>query len=217
MTVSLPEPLPCRETVERIAIRMKSYRRTSILTIVVLVTILAFCGAGCSPTGESSSGSTEGSSQDPVSVEWSMDADCSLCHDSEQESLQDPQCLVSKHEQLACTDCHNDEQALTETHEGTTKPTKKVQLKNTSVPSATCLNCHDTSQLITATASVTVCTDSQGKTVNPHDLPVNDDHAKITCVNCHEMHGTDTADTLAPDECLSCHHKDVYECHTCHE
>lgn len=196
---------------------MKPYRCAAIAAALMLTTTLAALGAGCSPASESSSSSSTDMSDDSVPATWSMDSDCGLCHDSEQASQQDSQCLVSKHDQLSCTDCHNDEQALTTVHDGASKPTKKVQLKDTSVSSDTCLACHDKSQLIAATAGVTVCTDSQGTTVNPHDLPANDKHATINCIDCHEMHSTETADTLAPDECLSCHHKDVYECYTCHD
>ena len=59
---------------------------------------------------------------------------------------------------------------------------------------------------------------SNGKTVNPHDLPATETHQAITCTNCHTMHSEQTdLDGDAKSYCTSCHHADVFECYTCHQ
>lgn len=182
--------------------------------VVLLTAVLAF-SAGCAKPEANQS--PQSSDQGTVAVEWSMQSDCTVCHSDQAASMSNSQCLTSKHSQVACTTCHADESTLSNVHKDAKSASTVTSLSKTTVPSSVCLSCHDKTQLIAATANVTVCTDSQGKTVNPHDLPVNDKHATINCTDCHKMHTTDSADTLAPDLCLSCHHKDVYECGTCHQ
>lgn len=84
-------------------------------------------------------------------------------------------------------------------------------------PGEDCLSCHDAEELKVKTVDSTVLVDAKGKTVNPHDLPSNEDHASIQCTNCHTEHSAESAVEKAPKECLSCHHAGVYECNTCHE
>ena len=95
---------------------------------------------------------------------------------------------------------------------------KKQTLKKTEVPEAACVGCHDKEDLVAATSSSMVLTDKNGLTVNPHDLPVNDDHTAkgLTCASCHKIHADEPSAEVAPGICLNCHHADVYECNTCH-
>lgn len=191
--------------------------------------IVSWCAAvivssmlvGCSPQAPSDkSGSGSDAGKEPVvSVAFSMSADCVACHAEEQASTENGACLASKHVgEATCTTCHADESALTKVHEGATSDAKKPKrLKKTDVKSEICQSCHSDDARTAATAAITVCTDSEGTTVNPHDLPSNDDHASIECINCHEEHTEKDALELAPEECLSCHHADVYECNTCHD
>ena len=49
-------------------------------------------------------------------------------------------------------------------------------------------------------------------------MPDTEKHAEnVTCTSCHPMHSTKTAEETAQAFCRSCHHKDAYECNTCHE
>lgn len=177
--------------------------------------------SGCAPQ-ESSNGAGKQSNEAEAAtqtVAWSADSDCSTCHEAESKSLEDSSYLCSTHDQqgLSCMSCHADESALSDAHAKAKDLTKTAtKLKKTDVDASVCESCHSLSDLQAATADLTLLTDENGKTVNPHDLPANEEHAVIDCASCHSMHTTETADTLAPDKCLSCHHQNVYECHTCH-
>lgn len=189
-----------------------------IAVLAAAITVVAALGA-CSPKApdESSAGADEATPL--VVVEFSMDSDCGVCHSDEQASAADSACLASRHaDQTTCITCHSDESALTKAHDGATVDDKKpTKLKRTAVDSEACLSCHAGEDRIAATADVTVCTDSEGTVVNPHDLPASGDHGSIVCSDCHAEHKAESADELAPKQCVSCHHADVYQCYTCHE
>ncbi|MEG0070644.1 MAG: cytochrome c3 family protein [Raoultibacter sp.] len=191
----------------------------------VMFLLIALCGVcifgifGCAPQSNSSGNKTDSNEvNNATQIEWSSESDCRGCHSMEDKSLSDSQCLGSTHEKqgLTCNACHNDESGLKAAHKKMSTAKAPTELKKTQVANAVCLGCHDAATLKTATAATTVCTDSKGKVVNPHDLPINKDHEGITCSNCHAMHSDKKASTLAPEECLSCHHQNVYECNTCH-
>ena len=135
------------------------------------------------------------------------------------ESAAQTDYLCARHGKLGltCTYCHSDESTLSAVHEyaieGAAMPKR---LRKTDVPETTCTVCHDKEQLKLATADVTVLTDMHETTVNPHDLTESFSHATVTCGKCHSMHSTKPVAELAPEVCLSCHHMNVYECHTCH-
>lgn len=151
---------------------------------------------------------------------WTADMDCSVCHVKEAESLVTSTTLCSKHSTLACGDCHADSNALELVHKDSSPDAvDKAKLKETTVEKSLCLGCHDEAELVAAASDVTVLTDLQGTVVNPHDLPANEDHEKsISCVDCHEFHVADyDVAKTAPEECISCHHDNIYECHTCHD
>ena len=60
-------------------------------------------------------------------------------------------------------------------------------------------------------------TDANGLEVDVHNIPENSDHeASVTCGSCHAMHKDKSAEKLATSTCTTCHHKNVFECHTCH-
>lgn len=195
---------------------MKSKLIMTLLIPALTLASVAFLAA-CAPQNN-----TQGTvnNDDAVSVSWSMDSDCTACHSKEASSMTDTACLASTHatQGLDCTSCHTDEQALTEVHaDVTADATAPTKLQATQVGKEVCTTCHDTAELKAATATSTVLTDSRGTVVNPHDLPVNDSHAEISCNNCHEMHTDKAVDKAAPAECRSCHHANVYQCYTCHE
>lgn len=192
---------------------------TKVISIAcAIATMLVF--AGCAPAR--SDGPAASASEvhlDTSTMTWSAESDCASCHDTESLSMTDGACLASTHqvEGATCSTCHADETAMVKAHEDmtTAKPPKK--LKKTEVAKEACLSCHSEEDIVSATADSTVCTDSRGKTVNPHQLPENEDHDAVRCGDCHAMHGGDSIEETAQAVCSSCHHQGVYECYTCHE
>ena len=103
------------------------------------------------------------------------------------------------------------------------------KLKNTAVSEETCLTsgCHSMDELVAATASSTVLTDSNGTVKNPHEMLIDENHiansnADLACSSCHKMHEENGAESQAVAEsaqakCTGCHHQNVYECGTCHD
>ena len=124
------------------------------------------------------------------------------------------------HGSLDCITCHSDESGLQDAHVNVTASdtdgTRK--LKKTEVSNDACLSCHEADYNPEATADITALTDSNGTKVNPHGLPSTSQHeTAFACTNCHAMHTDRSIEDEAKAYCKSCHHKDVYECNTCHE
>jgi len=152
-------------------------------------------------------------------VVWTDHADCASCHVAEQESgailcysLHAPQPGVS------CNSCHVDVGGtLARAHQDymTKEPASKLKL--TKITDDVCNACHSPEELKGSTAASTVLIDADGTVVNPHDLPLSDDHLEsVRCSSCHKMHKTVSPKDTATKTCRGCHHKDVYECGTCH-
>lgn len=198
-----------------------STRLSAIMTLAVCG--LALCLAACAPQGESAPPSTSSEeASTPVEFTWSKDSDCAACHETDARSFDDTSCAASQHASLKddCLSCHDDESGLEEAHQKATLDSrkKKATLKKTEVPESVCLSCHDQTELAVATEGSVALTDKNGLVVNPHDLPVNDDHSEAgtTCSSCHKLHTSESAAKTAPAVCRNCHHADVYECNTCH-
>ncbi len=69
---------------------------------------------------------------------WSLETDCTTCHDSQATSI-----VVPTHEALGCSICHSDEDALAEVHSDVDEETRAPRrLKTTDVADAVCLGCH---------------------------------------------------------------------------
>ena len=198
------------------------------LTIGIVVAMLMICGVCACGSPQVQSSSEAPSAQSDASaaasdqpINWSPDTDCSMCHATEHSSLTDAAYLLANgHSDMQCTECHTDTGTLTDVHSKVTASDTKgaKRLKKTEVTKETCLSCHEADYTPEATASVTALTDSEGTTVNPHDLPTTSpDHATILCADCHTMHSTDTVEESAQSTCLGCHHQNVYECGTCHD
>ncbi|BAK45760.1 hypothetical protein [Eggerthella sp. YY7918] len=191
--------------------------------VATLALVLALA-VGCAPKEASSEKADTSDKGDLIQVTWSAESDCESCHTTEAGARTDETTLHAQHAEDACISCHDDEQTLASAHKDYAEKDPAVKLKKTKVASETCLTsgCHDQAEIAAATASETALTDTKGKVVNPHDLPVHDDHVKgVTCASCHKMHGAGTAEVDAVYKaskatCLSCHHNEVYECHTCH-
>ncbi|MEQ3361465.1 cytochrome c3 family protein [Raoultibacter massiliensis] len=186
----------------------------SMLCVVGLL-----CLSGCAPQSAAGDQDKGGKDDAAVQVAWSSDSDCTSCHAMEASSMTDASYLCATHEQQGstCTTCHTDDGALSDVHENATDLTKTAKkLKKTEVAESVCLSCHDNGEIKAATADLALLTDDNGKTVDPHDLPTNAEHEVIECASCHAMHSAEGADEQATAKCLSCHHQNVYECHTCH-
>lgn len=192
----------------------------AVACAATMLAVLTLALAGCAPktNDNAASVSDDGAAAVQVDFAWSETSDCSMCHTKEQSSFEDGACTASQHEAVACAACHTDASALASAHEGATaEKASKAVLKSTAVDAAVCESCHVSADVAAATADVTVLTDKNGTVVNPHALPESADHAEVTCTSCHQMHASGAAiEKKAQRACASCHHADVYECHTCH-
>lgn len=151
-------------------------------------------------------------------IVWVPELDCALCHADAAESFASEKCIAPAHEGQDCLECHRDADGLVEAHKTCLGPLASLQTF-TYVDSAVCLECHDQEQLVEATASYDGLTDSAGRTVNPHAIPSSEEHDAIECGDCHNMHKGKLEKTgrAANKVCKTCHHKNLYECGTCHE
>lgn len=172
-------------------------------------------------TQEQDAPETSADASSSQNFSWSVDADCTLCHAKQAESATSASYqLCASHSSLGCVSCHTDEAGLAQAHADVTAEDTKgaKKLKKTAVEDATCLSCHEGDYTPDATADVTALTDKNGTAVNPHALPDTATHGeKKSCANCHDMHSDKSIEDTAVAYCRSCHHKDVYECNTCHE
>ncbi len=192
---------------------------------------LAACGivalgvlAACAPQQNDGSASEDASTESTqVAFTWSYDSTCTQCHEKEATSMDDTACLAATHaaEGTTCATCHTDENGLASAHENATPDEAKkraTKLRSTTIDEGACLSCHGSyEELATKTADLTLLTDSEGTTVNPHAMPENEDHADTDCASCHIMHSEEPSTETAPEYCDSCHHAGVYSCHTCHD
>ena len=92
-------------------------------------------------------------------------------------------------------------------------PTK---LKETKMGDQVCEQCHEEQQVSSEVSEDEWLVDSNGKAVDPHNLPEADDH-EISCYECHEMHEESQVAEKSKRVCEGCHHADVFECFTCHD
>lgn len=198
-----------------------------------IATVLAVCGivalgglAACAPqqnSGENTNATNTNENATQASFTWAYDSDCSMCHQTEATSMDDSSCLAGTHKAQGntCATCHTDESGLTKAHENATPDEAKkraTKLRSTTIDEAACLSCHGSyEELAAKTANLSLLTDTEGTTVNPHAMPENEDHASTDCASCHVMHTNEPATESAPEYCESCHHAGVYSCHTCHD
>jgi len=196
------------------------FRKIRLVALsVACASVLAMCVACAPQTTTVTEGPTDEGTDSSVEAEWSMESDCAVCHADQQASMENATRAASNHAAVDCATCHNDETALQKSHKGKTADSKKAtKLKRSKIDAEACAGCHASDDLKAATAGLTVLTDQNGTTVNPHDIPVNSGHeGQIDCAGCHTMHGEADVQEAAAEKCASCHHKDVYECGTCHE
>jgi predicted CXXCH cytochrome family protein len=203
---------------------VKQAKKHTITFLVVCVVLIVLALAACAPrqAAQESAGGPASESDSSAIVQltgWTPDSDCESCHVVETESGATTGCTYSLHTTVACTTCHTDDEgALTLGHEKYAEAKQPTKLKKSKVSPDACKSCHDTEEVKTITASLTVLTDSSGTVVNPHDLPDVSEHNKnIDCSNCHKMHKPEPIAETAKAVCIRCHHQDVFECGTCHD
>ncbi|MCL2826216.1 MAG: hypothetical protein FWD72_02290 [Eggerthellaceae bacterium] len=205
-------------------IKRKTKKYLAIVVLALLFVAL-FAVVSCSPSPNASSEPAVADDSALVPPAWTVDSDCASCHTAEAAGATDTTCGYAIHSSqpgLTCTSCHLDTNgALTQAHSDYTSAQKPTALKKTTVTSDACTasGCHDDTALrIAGTATLKALTDDNGLTVNPHDIPVSDGHADITCTSCHTMHMTGfDLDQHADQMCIGCHHAGVFECGTCHD
>ena len=187
------------------------------LAVAAATLVLASSLSACAPKQSQADASSAKNGDAAMTVAWSADMECSSCHAQEVGSESDSACLASKHESASCESCHGTAESLADAHASAsaeaTMPTKLS--KEHAIDEDTCLSCHGSwDDLAGKSADVTVLTDANGTTVNPHAMDRTGDHAAISCTTCHSVH---EAEADQKEYCLSCHHEDVFECRTCHE
>ncbi len=146
---------------------------------------------------------------------WSMQSDCVGCHKTEAASRLDGIHLASKHRGFECTVCHRNEATLRVAHRDLSKNPNPPGLR-TPVDNSVCFGCHVSwDSLSNLTVSSRVLTDKKGRVVNPHAIPKTAAHRENPyCFTCHDMH---KGVKKVGGYCVGCHHKEVYECNTCHK
>jgi hypothetical protein len=202
----------------------KSARRNKALLFIIAIACLGLALVACAPRQSAEGPAGDSAGLDASTVElpaWSMGSDCKSCHVAEVESASGTACTYSLHTGVECTTCHTDDGGLlAKGHESYATAKQPTKLKRTDVASGTCTTpgCHNADEIKAITAGLTVLTDTNGTTINPHDLPQTEGHdSSVTCSSCHKMHKEGPIEESAQKTCLSCHHAGVYECGTCHE
>lgn len=202
-------------------ITKKATLTTILVATVCMIGVSSL--AACAPQQGGATIDKTDSQVTAASFSWSYDSDCSMCHSKETKSLEDSSCLAGTHnaQGATCKTCHSDESGLSAAHkEATPEDAEKraTKLRDTKIDEQACFSCHGSyEELAAKTADLTVLTDSEGTTINPHAMPENEEHADTDCSSCHVMHSDEPATESAPDYCESCHHAGVYQCHTCHD
>lgn len=191
----------------------------SILLVVGSISMVAGCTAQETDSQSNVSASEESSSGDSATstvVEWSLDSDCALCHSTAAASLESES--HAGHSDLDCATCHTDTAGLEGVHENVSTVFDGTSgLKVTEITEETCLSCHGSIEaLAELTADSTALTDEEGTVVNPHDLPQVDQHDSFVCTTCHNEHSDVDVTKNAYNQCVGCHHDNVFECGTCH-
>lgn len=191
----------------------------SVLLLVLIVMIVACAPQAASEEGSQKTASNGETSTTALPIEWSSEADCTTCHVAEAESRENANCLAALHATTNCIDCHAETETMAAEHEGVTTEDKvPKRLSKTSVSEDYCLTCHENYEILAEkTADYQDLVDSEGTIVNPHVVPAVDNHADITCMNCHSLHAADADPTKkGKATCVGCHHENVFTCGTCH-
>lgn len=196
---------------------LNSPQRVKLILIVSIIAVtMAFACFACSPSSKNSSSPKEQASSSE-GVPWSIDQDCVACHDSYSASGT----LGEMHLALGsnCSSCHSGQDLVAIHETNASKGGTPTRLKFTEVSKEACTACHTAEDLSQRTADSTILTDSEGRVVNPHQIPDTETHQEIACTNCHQIHTTTAAvESTARETCLGCHHMNVFaNCDSCHD
>lgn len=196
-------------------ITARTERLSAAAIALALVLAIGAFSYGCA--GQPHSDQSNDASSGETQVGWTGEEDCGLCH-SDRADMASGGAMAAVHATNDCLTCHNDSTSLATAHEGATADSKMPKkLKDTDIESDTCLSCHGSWQkLAEKTSGLTVLTDEEGTTVNPHELPAAHVDEKLNCIDCHTVHEESDIAQKSEDSCISCHHKNVYACGTCH-
>ena len=192
---------------------------SAVCAVCLLAAVAA--GAGCAPKAHE--GPLAKDASITVDFTWSADANCATCHATEDGSLEGMPCYgaLSAAGGNTCSVCHADEAGLEKAHEGATPDRAKeraTRLRDTAIDEQACFACHGSyEELAAKTADSAVLTDAKGTVVNPHARPAGEGHAGQTCADCHALHSGEPVQETAPEFCISCHHTNDDQCHTCHQ
>ena len=167
--------------------------RTGLTVFATLLFAAAL--TACAPHGVSDDGgdALADTSESATTFTWTAESDCAACHETEGASMADAGCEISaSHGDLDCVSCHTDTAGLETAHGDVDMADYKVpsKLRKTEVDPAACESCHTLSEVATKTADLSLLTDDNGKTVNPHDMPETEQHENVTCASCHDMHSS---------------------------
>lgn len=200
-------------------------KKAMVMVSAVVLLAAAVALSACSGNGGSSeTGEGSETTSAPAPIKWTPESDCSVCHQAEGDSVADTALLASTHSAQKCVNCHSDIDALATLHANATgAPSEEqaAQMRKNARSMATkefCLTCHGSlEELAAKTAAGTALKDLNGTVVNPHAVPASAKHDAGNvdeCFSCHKIH---KASPAVGASCASCHHKNVFECGTCHE
>lgn len=198
------------------------FKNKKLVLIFLTCTAITACLIGCVPQSESADADNASDVNSDASTPTAslMDSDCTTCHTVEVASTEDATCLASlpTHASADCLSCHEYNDDLEKAHAKVSPGDTPVsKLKRTEVTDEACSSCHNYADLAQKTSSVTVLTDKNGTTVNPHEIQnTGTGHSDVQCSSCHKMHVEANTDNTAKALCISCHHENLYECGTCH-
>ena len=202
---------------------IKSKRLIVVCATLIIFLMMFVAINGCAPKNrevvdDDEPGDSSGLYADNFS--WTPDVSCVVCHAVQSNLTNGTEAAFHMSDQgNKCIDCHSNTSILTQVHQGKNSSSKPpTRITKAFITEDVCLSCHDSKEdLAKKTANSTKLKDDYYTVVNPHDLPVNDDHKIIVCVSCHVMHETKPIETSSRTYCFGCHHEKVFACYTCHE
>jgi hypothetical protein len=205
----------------------KVHIRLAIVTglLVIFCLVLSACAPRVSQ--ENARGAelgTEEQVQMAAALDWNVDSDCTVCHQTAVASFSSENCeaLNENNTKESCMTCHDDVSGLEKAHEAVTiaDMCDISRLKESEVPEGICLSCHNQDEIIAATADFMELVDDKGTIILPHEWKTQHNadgqHDAATCSSCHKMHSGQPIAETAKNYCLTCHHDGVFECGTCH-
>jgi len=205
--------------------KRKYLRILSFIVFFGLCLVLVACAPKTDTTDPAGNGNTEGNGSATTDFNWSVESNCSTCHERSVTSLTRLSCEAAQANAPndTCMICHDDTTGVKAAHAAVKLSDTAgdgTRLKKSEISESVCLACHDLEELKSTTADNTELTDNSGIVVNPHEvsttLNINGNHSSAICSSCHKMHSTEAIGNTAERFCLDCHHTGDYECGTCH-